>query len=182
MGIVVSLALTCIYLFLNKKTITKLYVLWSILFVFYLSVLLSEIVGFPNMPELNRMISNGDPLFNPIINWVPFSEGFDISSLLNIIAFIPLGVALIVMWRRFQKVIAVIFLGISFSMLIEIGQLFTLFRQTDINDIIMNTLGVLAGWVLGNYIFKWKIQRKNGVNIDWFVFILISFSSVFIFG
>ncbi|MGX6966565.1 VanZ family protein [Vagococcus teuberi] len=35
--------------------------------------------------------------------------------------------------------------GLSFSLLIEIGQIFTMYRQTDVNDLLMNTLGVMIG-------------------------------------
>lgn len=52
--------------------------------------------------------------------------------------------------------------GLLFSLLIEIGQIFTMYRQTDVNDLLMNTLGVMIGWVIGKYILKWRIQRIDG--------------------
>ena len=182
MGILLSLTLTTFYLIIQRKNISKSYVFWSLLLVFYLSVLLSEVVGFPSLPEFNRLISRGDSLYHPLLNLIPFSEGIDISSILNIIALIPLGVALKVMWHRFSHFIPTMMVGLLFSIMIEVGQLFTLFRQSDINDIIMNTLGVIVGWILARYLFKWTIQRGSGKNLDWLLYFIISIVSVFLLG
>lgn len=182
MEFILSMVLLGIFLLLHRKTITKGYALWCFLLVFYLTVMLSKVVGIPTFYSLNRTIQFGEPLYNPIINWIPFSQGFDITSLLNIIAFIPLGVALKVMWKKFQHILPTFLLGVFFSSAIEVSQLFTGFRQSDINDIIMNTLGVVVGWILAKYLFRWNIQRMNGKNSDWLFLIMISIISVFVLG
>lgn len=120
-------------------------------------------------------------IFNPQINWLPFSEGFDISSGLNIIFFIPLGIFLPLMWNTFDKLLPTFTIGFLFSFIIEIGQLFTLHRHTDVNDLIMNSLGVIAGWLLVHYLLKWRV-RRNENNNTWLIYFIISLGSCFIFG
>ncbi|MGO3650755.1 MAG: VanZ family protein [Vagococcus sp.] len=147
--------------------------------VFYLTMALSEIVGFPTLSELHRLTQLGQPLYQPKLNLIPFSAGVDLSSFQNILFFVPLGVSLPVMWQRFQHLFPTIIAGLSFSLFIEGGQLFTPYRYTDINDLIMNTLGVIIGWLLARFIFKWQIQRKQGENLDWLLYFLISLVASF---
>lgn len=66
----------------------------------------------------------------------------------NVVAFIPFGLLLplLVKWARsFGKTLT---LGFEFSLLVEILQLFSKVGSFDVDDIILNTLGVLAGYVL----------------------------------
>lgn len=181
MGIIVSLIVLFLYLFFQRKTVTKSYAFWSFLLVFYLSIALSEVVGFPSLPEFNRLAGLGQTFYRPEINWLPFSNGVDISSILNIFFFIPLGVALPVMWKRFQNIVPTFLVGFLMSLMIEVAQLFTI-RLTDVNDLIMNTLGVVVGWLLAKYLFHWQVQRNDGRNLDWLVFLLIPIVSCFVLG
>lgn len=181
MAMIVSITLTVLFLILKKDSVTKGYVGWSILFVMYLNILLVDVVGFTSVSQLSQLSQRIGTIVNPSIIWIPFSQGFDISSALNILVFIPFGVALVVMWRVFQSAMPTFFVGLSFSLLIEIGQIFTMYRQTDVNDLLMNTLGVMIGWVIGKYILKWRIQRNDGKNVDWIVYLLISVCCAFVF-
>lgn len=156
--------------------------LWSVLLVLFLNVLITEITGFPSISELMRVAGRGDSIFNPQFNLVPFSGGFDISSVLNILCFIPLGVALPVMWPRFSGFMPVLVYAVSFSLVIEFGQMFTVVRLSDINDLLMNTLGVVIGWALAKLIFKWRVYPKNASrNIGWLIYPALSFFLCFIF-
>lgn len=69
-----------------------------------------------------------------------------IESLLNLVLFIPYGVLLYVLWGVHNEK-AVAWNGFSFSVLIELSQLFNI-RVTDIDDLILNTLGTVLGVVL----------------------------------
>lgn len=182
MGIIASLGILLIFFFRVKNSLTKEYSGWCVMFVLYLSIMLSQVVGFPNLVNFKRLIILGAPLYQPIINRIPFSAGFDLSSFLNIIAFIPFGIALAVMWKPFTNFWATFMCGLLFSLMIEISQLFALHRQSDVNDLIMNTTGVMIGWLLVKCLLKWQVQRLNGLNQDWLILLLISVSSVFIFG
>ena len=43
-------------------------------------------------------------------------------------------------------------LGAAFSVVIEFGQMFTLYRITDINDLLTNVLGTAAGYLFWRFI------------------------------
>lgn len=66
----------------------------------------------------------------------------------NVLAFVPFGMLLplLVKWARpFGKTLV---LGFEFSLLVEILQLFSKVGSFDVDDIILNTLGVMIGYVL----------------------------------
>lgn len=90
------------------------------------------------------------------INLVPFrsisafiSDGigttFFINIIGNIVLFIPLGFFLPLLWRRWQRFLSVLLAGLFFSLTIETIQLF-IHRSVDIDDILLNTLGVVLGY------------------------------------
>ena len=58
-GIFMSLVTLTIFLWINKNTVTLKYAFWCGLFVLYLSVLLSEVVGFPSLSEFIRLTRFG---------------------------------------------------------------------------------------------------------------------------
>ncbi len=92
------------------------------------------------------------------INFIPFSDGFDIvSNGLNILMFVPLGFLLPFIWPATADFLPTVLYGLSFSVLIEISQLFTTARTTDIDDVLMNTLGALIGYLL----FRFFVRRKG---------------------
>ena len=71
----------------------------------------------------------------------------------NIIAFMPIGFIIPLIWRVKRK--NVILTGLSMSVFIEVFQLFTN-RITDINDVILNTLGTFLGYLIYNYLHNNK--------------------------
>ncbi len=64
----------------------------------------------------------------------------------NILLFTPLGFFLPLLWNKFKKFSKVILAGVLVSLLIECSQLF-LCRGTDIDDLILNTLGTMLGYL-----------------------------------
>lgn len=93
---------------------------------------------------------------------LPFA---DLSSsltqyVLNLILFVPLGLLLPLLWSRYRSLKKVILTGFLFSFLIEWSQLFC-FRTTDINDLLMNTAGAAAGYLL------YLLQRNTCSLADW---------------
>lgn len=80
---------------------------------------------------------------------VPFSASeFDVVSyLLNIVLFVPLGFLLPLIWERENNPWKILLAGVSFSLLIELSQLLNL-RSTDIDDLLLNTLGAMIGFAL----------------------------------
>lgn len=70
----------------------------------------------------------------------------------NVVMFMPIGFFPKLLWRRWswwKSLLA----GFCTSVSIELAQLFTS-RSTDIDDVILNTLGALLGWLLA-----WILER-----------------------
>lgn len=81
---------------------------------------------------------------------------FVINIVANILMFSPLGFFLPLLWPRWRGFFKVFLLGFAFSMTIEITQLF-IGRSVDIDDVILNTLGVAFGYFV-YWVFR-KIQK-----------------------
>ena len=166
--------------------------IFGYMFMIYLIIALAEVVGFPSISEWRRLSGLNEAIFNPNINLIPFNDGFDISGILNIIFFMPFGFLLPTLWKKYRSFLNTLSYGIIFSFIIEIGQLFTKNRATDINDLIMNTLGTIIGWIIFNSlrkVFK-KLTRKTVVDtkvfeskiikLEPYLYVFIAIISVFI--
>lgn len=140
--------------------------IFGYMFMIYLIIALAEVVGFPSISEWRRLSGLNETIFNPNVNLIPFNDGFDISGILNIIFFIPFGFLLPTLWKNYRSFLNTLSYGIIFSFIIEIGQLFTKNRATDINDLIMNTLGTILGWIIFNSLRKVfnNLTRKTVVD------------------
>ncbi|MGL5615367.1 MAG: VanZ family protein [Sarcina sp.] len=159
------------------------------LFIIYLFISLSEVVGFPSLYRIQKNLSLGQSIFNPEINLIPFSDGFEISAILNIIFFMPFGFLLPTLWNKYRKLLPVILHGVIFSIIIELSQLFT-HRATDITDLIMNTLGTILGWLLFSLLSKTfsklcdkttiRTSKTNYLNIEYFFYIFIALLTAFL--
>lgn len=141
----------------TKREIRWQHYLFGYFFILYLMITLS-LVGFPSLWEWQILLSYNRPIFNPHINLVPFKDGFDITYILNIILFIPLGILLPMLWEKYRNFRTTLFYGMFLSFAIEIGQLFVGSRATDINDIITNIMGSICGWII--FIIMRKVFRK----------------------
>ena len=73
---------------------------------------------------------------------------FIVEVLGNIGMFIPIGFALPLLWRRFEKLWVTIIICFAISFFIELVQLMIPLRATDVDDLIMNTLGGIIGCLL----------------------------------
>lgn len=83
----------------------------------------------------------------------------------NIAVFIPVGILIPLISRRVSTFKVTILLGFTASLVIEILQfLFAEGRIMDIDDLILNTLGVAVGWVVYKSIkYFIKDECKEGV-------------------
>ena len=73
----------------------------------------------------------------------------------NIVMFLPLGVFLPILWAKLQKVWKAISVGLVMILCIEICQLFTLRGRCDVDDVLLNMLGVILGYTC------WRFCRKK---------------------
>ena len=124
------------------------------------------LAGLPNVtyirPELNL---NLVPFVGMIEDWK--------NSILNILLFVPLGIFLPLLWRRFRSATSTVLFGFGMSLAIELLQILT-FRATDVNDLITNTLGTLLGFCFARLFPKKYYPTNIGKNRD----ILIVLSTV----
>ena len=140
------------------------------IFVYYLTGVLS----FTGIPSISDILHNSFGIITPKglnfppdeINLIPFfwiTEGIR-PYLENIILFMPLGFMLPCIWRKYEVLWKTTLTGITFSLIIEMSQLFNR-RVTDIDDILMNTLGALIGWVIFKLLKEHlsKLQDKFSV-------------------
>lgn len=87
------------------------------------------------------------------ISLVPFSQLdslFNVAG--NVVMFLPFGFFAALLWRKFNWKRAFL-LGLRITCCIECWQIF-LGRHFDVDDIILNTLGVFCGYLL------WALLRK----------------------
>lgn len=118
---------------------------------FLLSLYFSAVYYVTGLPTV--LFTTFDPEFYllPLIGIL-----FDLrNSFLNIILFLPLGFLVPLFSERFRSLRAVLILGLTCSLFIEVAQMFT-YRLSDVNDLITNTLGAVLGYRLIR-----PVVRKN---------------------
>ena len=106
-------------------------------FGIYLAVVLA-IAGVPGFYQLEwNANTNLIPLSNFTANVRQYVE--------NVLLFLPIGLLLPSLYGRHQTFKRCMLPGFCFSLSIELLQLFS-FRSSDVNDLLMNTLGCAAGY------------------------------------
>lgn len=140
-----------------RHKMSRVRMVLCVLFAAYLTVMLS-IVGFPRITELTfDMHCN----FVPLVDIIADGERAVTLSVLNIDLFFPLGMFVPLLWEKFRSFKRMALLGFSTSLFIEVMQLFT-FRSTDVDDLIMNTLGALLGyWIMSRMIRLGRLGRLS---------------------
>lgn len=153
--------LPCIfYIFLQKRKpgvcLSGPHFVWVLIFLLYLYMVL-EATGIDTIWDIGKYdgIISVDK-----INLIPFTDITGFSQSLNIIMFMPLGFLLPFIWKEFRSPLKVLLAGAGYSFGIEFCQLFNN-RVTDIDDLIMNTLGAVAGYVIW-IIFVCMFHPKGG--------------------
>lgn len=98
------------------------------------------------------------------ISLVPFDDLFNASSWFgpvfeyggNTAFFVPVGMLAFILFQRSPRpVLATTLLGAGFSLLIEISQYIFALGYSDIDDLMMNTLGALIGAMLARAGLHW---------------------------
>lgn len=132
---------------------------WMALFGLYLA-LAFQVTGAGTLEDA---LCCGISLGGGEVNLIPFSQGISpLGYALNLLLGMPLGFLLPLLWERLNRPDAILVSGLAFSLLIELSQLCNL-RATDVDDLIMNTLGTVLGW-LAFRIFarlaRWKPEQQ----------------------
>jgi glycopeptide antibiotics resistance protein len=146
-------------------------------------VLFSGVVGIPTFTEWQRLMHFGKAIFNPNINLIPFVDGVHIDFILNVLCFLPLGFLLPIISRKYNNLKSILLIGLSISFFIELSQLFTLYRESDINDLITNGLGTLLGWLCFKILVKIGLFKPtqdyflNGMTDSYWLPIIIAMTA-----
>ena len=122
------------------------------LFVLYLCEMF-DVVGIPAAQYIR---------WEPNISLIPFSDEthwLGVQRVLNAVMFAPFGFLLPVLWRSCRKWSVTTFAGFLLSLTIEILQMFC-FRATDVDDLLMNTLGAGFGYFAAWLFFHKKWARN----------------------
>lgn len=116
---------------------------WQLILALYLAAVYN-VAGAPELPCLYPRLN---------INLIPFWDitngvrTYLINSGLNILLFVPLGFLLPLLWKEFRSRRTMCFTGFLLSLGIELAQLLN-YRISDVDDLIMNTLGAWLGYEL----------------------------------
>lgn len=118
-------------------------------------------------------------------NAVPFSaSSFDVTAyLLNVVLLLPLGFLLPLIWPAYNRFFRVAAYGAGFSLLIELSQLVNI-RSTDIDDLLLNTLGAAAGFLLFRLfarVSRRKEITKSGRGYEAVLYTAAMFTGYFLF-
>ena len=117
--------------------------------------------------EIQPLVLYLDYWFPFRINQKPFIYmlGYDTSTKAmlnfygNIAMFIPVGIVWPAVFRELNKPWKIIAAGVGFSLLIEILQLPVYDRVSDIDDLILNSVGYLTGYLI--YLLIKTLKKKN---------------------
>ena len=164
-GAIVSLPLVLIYIFLFDRDRAKRKWGWMALLTLYLNAMYI-VIGVPGVQYI---------CWDPTLNLIPFQD-FSTSNImgmvLNMVMFAPLGFLLPAYFERYRHWGRTLAAGFLTSLTVELIQLFT-FRATDVDDLIMNTLGTLVGFLIAKLIFRHRTALYRGKK-DWLELIIIN--------
>lgn len=138
---------------------------WGAVLALYLSMVFS-VTGLPSLQYLSLDFT---------LNLVPFSDfpdrRFLYLSILNMVMTMPLGVLLPLAFRKYRRFTPTMLAGFFTSLTIEVLQLFC-FRATDIDDLILNTLGTVLGFFLGKLLFS-RLWPRCGDQKDGYPLLIV---------
>lgn len=102
------------------------------------------------------------------INLIPFVYLFDYETvreiMLNLVGnslmFVPVGIVYPIVYKKLNTHVKVIAAGIGFSLAIELLQLLFFDRVSDVDDLILNSLGYLLGYLIYLLVKRIKTGRR----------------------
>ena len=164
-GAVASLPLVLIFIFLFDRERAKRRWGWMVLLTLYLNAMYI-VIGVPGVQYI---------CWDPTLNLIPFQD-FSARNMegmvLNAIMFAPLGFLLPAYFERYRHWGRTLAAGFLTSLTVELIQLFT-FRATDVDDLIMNTLGTLVGFLLAKLVLRRRTAVYRGKK-DWLELVIVN--------
>ncbi len=129
----------------------------KLLLVLVCIAVIVRIVYFPRRlvdGHIGTLQFDSSRLLPPWVNLIPLVrlsykyKGWQMNIIGNITMFIPVGIIWPVCFKQLDSVWKTILAGAGLSLCIEISQLLFYARCSDVDDILLNTVGVAAGAVL----------------------------------
>lgn len=164
-GAIVSLPLVLITIFVFDRERAKRRWGWMVLLTLYLNAMYI-VIGVPGVQYI---------CWDPTLNLIPFQD-FSARNMegmvLNAIMFAPLGFLLPAYFERYRHWGRTLAAGFLTSLTVELIQLFT-FRATDVDDLIMNTLGTLVGFLLAKLVLRRRTAVYRGKK-DWLELVIVN--------
>ena len=119
--------------------------------------------------RVQPLVFDPGAMFPPKVNLIPFKNLFDYESprktalnlIGNICMFIPTGIILPIIYKRLDRFWKVLITGALISLCIEIMQLPLNVRTSDVNDLILNTSGVVLGFLIYAAV-RAIVRRRRG--------------------
>ncbi len=148
----------------SKKRLTKAGWLLFYLYIIFLSYFLffSEHYGRDYISEDYRYNLE---LLKEIKRFIQYREllgyeSFIVNILGNILAFAPFGYMLPLLDKKYRKFFRMAFLSVLFSLFVEVLQMLLRVGIFDVDDILLNTIGGILGYLL--YRICAKCLCRNG--------------------
>lgn len=162
MPILLTIAPVVLYqtvMLLAKRKSTTTHYVWTYIMMIYVWMVISitGIGSIWDMVEKGGLIATFQ---QANVSFIPFQSKGIFTYCMNIIMLMPLGFLLPYIWKNFRNPLKVAFTGFLFSVFIEFTQLPTN-RLSDIDDLIMNTVGAVLGYVVWKMIGKYFFNKKE---------------------
>ncbi len=155
--------------------IPKLYCATTVIFEVYMIA----VFHFTGVGTLYDILMNKMQFTKEYVNFIPFSRDIDVIAYLqNILLFMPFGFLMPFICNKKAGFTCILYTGFGFSLLIEISQLLNS-RRTDIDDLILNTLGAVTGFILYS-LFTKIIKSKSNYQSFSYIELLILIAVTFI--
>ncbi|PEM26525.1 VanZ family protein [Bacillus pseudomycoides] len=129
----------------------------NVIFLFYIFMLIKfSFWGIGTLSRMNADYSNvlhNITPFKSITNYLLNFDHYNFSTWFyntfgNVLLFLPLGILITLVFVDLKHFRHVIYLSLFVSLIIEIAQFFTTLGVLDVDDIILNTLGSILGFLI----------------------------------
>jgi glycopeptide antibiotics resistance protein len=142
----------------------------KLLTVYICMVVIARMVYFPMRLVEGRIASlilNVDKIFPLWINLIPIVhlfdvyDGWQINIIGNITMFIPVGLAWPLCFKKLDTIGKTVLVGAGFPLFIEITQLPFYDRCSDVDDLILNTIGIFIGALIYFGVKRLRTVKKR---------------------
>lgn len=118
--------------------------------------------------RIQPLLFDAERILSPRINLIPFVYLFDyetvreimLNLLGNSLMFVPVGIVYPIVYKKLNTHVKVIAAGIGFSLAIELLQLLFFDRVSDVDDLILNSLGYVLGYLIYLLVKRIKTGRR----------------------